>query len=30
MTGGARPLELLSATTTTTGVVICRYRRARD
>jgi dihydrofolate reductase len=27
--GQARPLELLSATTTSTGVVICRYRRAR-
>ena len=28
--GQARPLELLSATTTSTGVVICRYQRVRD
>jgi dihydrofolate reductase len=28
--GQARPLELMSATTTSTGVVICRYRRLRD
>jgi dihydrofolate reductase len=28
--GQARPLELLSATTTSTGVVICRYKRVRD
>lgn len=27
-TGQARPLELASTTTTSTGVVICRYRRA--
>jgi hypothetical protein len=28
--GGACPLELVSITTTTTGVVVCTYRRARD
>ncbi|NAZ88487.1 dihydrofolate reductase family protein [Kineococcus indalonis] len=27
--GRARPLELVSATTTGTGVLVCRYRRAR-
>ncbi|MDP9405990.1 MAG: dihydrofolate reductase family protein [Actinomycetota bacterium] len=28
--GQARPLELVSTTTTTTGVLVCTYRRARD
>jgi dihydrofolate reductase len=27
--GRARPLELVSATTATTGVIVCTYRRAR-
>ncbi len=29
-TGQARPLELVSATTASSGVLICSYRRARD
>ena len=28
--GGARPLELVSATTASTGVLICAYRPVRD
>jgi hypothetical protein len=27
--GRARPLELMSATTSGTGVLVCTYRRAR-
>ncbi len=28
--GRARPLELVSTTTTATGVLVCTYRPARD